>query len=79
MTFRVDGRVLGSARRAAWRRHRTLNDEFLVWIEKYVSKGRAEEAMRVIDVIASYTGTGGRKFTREEMNERRPAIGDTEV
>jgi len=52
-----------------------LNDEFRRWLDGYVEDEvdgaeRARRAMETIDRIRAYTGTGGRKFTREEMNER---------
>ena len=41
------------------------------WREDYLQKeARVEEAMNVIDDMRQTARTGGRKFTREEMNER---------
>lgn len=36
-----------------------------------VRKCRADRAMETLRRISSYASSGGRKFTREEMNERR--------
>src|SRR5438105_989431 len=35
-----------------------------------VGRRRAERAMALVRKIASYASSGGRKFTRDEMNER---------
>lgn len=71
ITFSADEHVIESARDRATREHTTLNDEFRRWLKEYASCGsRGAEAMRIVDDILRYTGTGGRKFTREEMNER---------
>jgi hypothetical protein len=60
-----------AARKRAADEHTTLNAEFRNWLESYGQRRKAaERAMGILDRIASYTGTDGRKFTRDEMNER---------
>ena len=49
----------------------TLNEQFRLWLEQYARRQRAQRAMRVIAELQGKINTGGRKFTREEMNERR--------
>ncbi|MDR1854430.1 MAG: DEAD/DEAH box helicase family protein [Azoarcus sp.] len=39
--------------------------------EVFMGKRQAERAMDVVRRVSAYAGSGGRKFTREEMNERR--------
>ena len=75
ITFSADEAKIEAARAKARRDHSTLNDEFRRWLDGYVEDEvdgaeRARRAMETIDRIRAYTGTGGRKFTREEMNER---------
>ena len=71
ITFSADERIIDSARDRAAREHTTLNDEFRRWLGEYARCGsRGEDAMRIVEDILAYTGTGGRKFTRDEMNER---------
>ncbi len=73
ITLSADERLIEQARAQARARNTTLNEEFRRWLEEYTRAEREERvrrAMETIDRIRSYTGTGGRRFTREEMNER---------
>jgi len=75
ITFSADETKIEAARAKARREQSTLNDEFRRWLDQYVGEEidgaeRARRAMETIDRIRGYTGTGGRKFTRAEMNER---------
>jgi hypothetical protein len=71
ITFSADERLIEAARERARSKNSTLNEEFRRWLEVYA---RQEEqsalAMQVIEEMRSRIGTGGRRFTREEMNER---------
>lgn len=71
VTFSADEALIQAARRKAQSANRTLNDEFRGWLEEYV--GRDEQAARAaafIDHVGRYASTGGRRFSREEMNAR---------
>ncbi|MDA3951778.1 MAG: hypothetical protein PF508_21405 [Spirochaeta sp.] len=71
VTFSADDALLEAARRKARAANRTLNDEFRAWLEEYT--GREETARRAsafLDHVTRYATTGGRRFSREEMNER---------
>lgn len=71
ITFSADERLIEEARARAREQHTTLNEAFRQWLADY--SGRAERARRASDTIRhlqGYVRTGGRKFTREEMNER---------
>ncbi len=50
----------------------TLNEQFRRWLAEYTAQERpdVDAAMELIERIRTYANTGGRKFTREEMNER---------
>ena len=68
----ADEGLIEEARRIAASRSTTLNAEFRLWLADYVGRRRqAEKAMATIHELQKVIHTGGRKFTREEMNERR--------
>ncbi len=71
ITLSADENLIEAARRQAVSEHTTLNQQFRLWLEDYARREqRATEAMRVIHELQSNISTGGRKFTRDEMNER---------
>ena len=78
ITLSADEGLIEEARRIAAARNTTLNAEFRKWLADYASRGpapdpakqRAEKAMAAIDTLRESIKTGGRKFTRDEMNER---------
>ncbi|MFP4113144.1 MAG: hypothetical protein ACOCY8_01090 [Spirochaetota bacterium] len=71
ITLSADERLIEAARKKARAANRTLNEEFRRWLEMYTGgDDRAAEAEAVMEQISAYTGTGGRKFSRGEMNER---------
>lgn len=71
ITLSADENLIEAARARARSEHTTLNEQFRVWLETYARrKEQAEEAVRFIEELQSRVHTGGRKFTREEMNER---------
>ena len=71
ITLSADEGLIEEARSIAVARSTTLNAEFRQWLADYVGRKRqAEKAMATIRELQAIYGTGGRKFTREEMNER---------
>ena len=49
----------------------TLNEQFRLWLAEYARREQqAERAMAVVRELRGKVRTGGRKFTRDEMNER---------
>ena len=71
ITLSADEHVIKLARERAASEHTTLNARFREWLEDYSQKEkRVEEAMACIDSLSKKLRLGGRKFTREEMNER---------
>ena len=72
ITLSADEGLIEEARRIAAARSTTLNAEFRQWLADYVGRKRqAERALAALNAVAEVIDTGGRKFTREEMNERR--------
>ena len=71
ITFSADENLIEAARRQADSEHTTLNQQFRLWLENYVRREqRTAEAMRDIRELQGSITTGGRRFTRSEMNER---------
>lgn len=72
ITLSADDGLIEAARERARAEHTTLNELFRRWLFDYTQrKEQAERAMAVIRDIQQYANSGGRKFTRDEMNERR--------
>ena len=71
ITFTADERLIEAAREQAAADNSTLNEQFRRWLEQYARKRRVARAMATIDEMRKYIRTDGRKFTRDEMNERR--------
>ncbi|MBE2241189.1 MAG: hypothetical protein IAE86_00415 [Burkholderiaceae bacterium] len=70
ITFSADDRLIEAAREQAAADGTTLNEQFRRWLEQYARRRQAARALESIDRMRAYVRTGGRKFTRDEMNER---------
>jgi len=71
ITLSADEKLIETARQRARAEHTTLNEQFRRWIEDYAQRRQgADEAIAVIEELRRHVRTGGRKFTRDEMNER---------
>jgi hypothetical protein len=71
ITLTADEALLNEAEQVARARRTTLEQAFQEWLEEYVAaERRVARAMDVIERVQQYASTGGRKFTRDEMNER---------
>jgi hypothetical protein len=71
ITLSADERLIEAARERARAEHTTLNEQFRLWLADYArSEQQAERAMEVVRELRGKLRNGGRKFTREEMNER---------
>jgi hypothetical protein len=71
ITLSADERDIEAARERARLEQTTLNEAFRQWLADYAGRTRrVEDAMRLLDEMRTYVRTGGRKFTREELNER---------
>ena len=71
ITFSADENLINAAHRRAEAEQTTLNEQFQLWLKNYIrGEQQAAEAMRVIRELQSSIFTNGRKFSRDEMNER---------
>lgn len=71
VTLSADEKLIEAARERARAEHTTLNEQFRRWLADYVQREQqAERAMAVVRELRGKVRTGGRKFTRDEMNER---------
>ncbi len=71
VTLSADERLIEAARRRAFAEGTTLNSQFRQWLTSYVGRERqADVAMAAIQELREAVSTGGRTFTRDEMNER---------
>ena len=71
ITLSADESIIEAARQRAVAERTTLNAQFRRWLSDYVGRGRqADVALETIQALHGSIATGGRKFTRDEMNER---------
>jgi len=71
ITLSADEALIEAARRRASEEHTTLNEQFRAWLELYARQERqAEAAMETLAVLQARLQTGGKHFSRDEMNER---------
>lgn len=71
ITFSASEELIEQARAVAARNRRSLNDEFRDWLADYAESGRKTELSfrEVVSQLKDVKVT--RKYSREEMNERR--------
>jgi chromosomal replication initiation ATPase DnaA len=71
ITFSAEEALIEAARERARHERTTLNDEFRRWLAGYArTEDRVRAAAETIAKLQAYVRTEGRKFTREELNER---------
>ena len=71
ITLSADDDLIEAGRRRAVAEHTTLNAQFRLWLSDYAGRSRhADAALETIQALGGEIATGGRRFTREEMNER---------
>ena len=70
VTLSADDQLIESARRRAESEHTTLNNLFREWLARYANEPRltAEQVRQAVDAASHFRA--GRRFTREERNER---------
>ncbi|EIJ36175.1 hypothetical protein [Thiothrix nivea] len=75
ITLSADDDLIERAREKARQQKTTLNNEFRKWLSQYTSNRseaqRRVQAYRELMQELSGVSSGGRKFSRDEMNERR--------
>ena len=71
VTQGADADLTEAAIRRATSENTTLNDKLSIWLDDNAERQwQAAKAMGAIRELGGKVRTGGRKFTREEMNER---------
>jgi len=69
ITLSADEHIIERAREVARSQHTTLNAAFRDWLEQYIARpGTAAEFDELMHQLRHVKA--GRKFTRDEMNER---------
>ena len=69
ITFSADVQKIERAREVARSEHKTLNDAFRDWLDWYASSRVSRAEIAALFKRLKYADAG-RKFTRDEMNER---------
>lgn len=71
ITFSADEEMIEAARTVAQQNHRSLNDEFRDWLAKYAATGRKKKLSyrQLVEQLGEVKLT--KKYSRDEMNERR--------
>lgn len=70
ITFSADDILIQQARRRAVAENTTLNELFRCWLEQYAAQPAAADQYASLMERLRHV-QAGRKFSREEMNERR--------
>ncbi len=70
ITLSAEKDLIEKARRQAEARNTTLNNEFRLWLAQYVEAPRNLDELNELMKGFTYV-RAGRKFDREDMNERR--------
>ena len=70
ITLSAEESIIEAARAQARADNTTLNEQFRLWLDQYARKQRVQRFRTLMDEMQKTVSTGGRKFTRDEMNER---------
>jgi len=69
ITFSADERLIKKARLRALKERSTLNERFREWLKQYAGHSSVHEGFENLMSKLSYVNSG-KKFTRDELNER---------
>jgi hypothetical protein len=69
LTLSAEERLIEQARLVARSRHTTLNAAFRQWLRQYAGADSAEQRYRAV-MEELKQADAGRRFSRDEMNER---------
>ena len=69
ITLSANEELIERARAVARSQHRTLNAAFRDWLEQYASQTGSTQAFDALMTRLTHVNAG-RKFSRDEMNER---------
>ena len=70
ITLNADEALIDAAREQAKADNSSLNEQFRLWLQQYTRKQRGRRFEELMADLHGKISTGGRKFTRDEMNER---------
>ena len=70
ITLSAEEHLIDRARKVAEDRHTTLNALFREWLEQITAQPQAPSRYQELMAQLSHVNSGGRKFTRDDMNER---------
>jgi hypothetical protein len=70
ITFSADEDLIEAARAQARADDTTLNEPFRLWLAAYARRRQVERFLAVLGDLRATVRTGGRRFTRDEMDER---------
>lgn len=69
ITFSAEESLIDKARKKAQRENTSLNKRFREWLKNYAARGESVEEYKALMKKLDYVKPG-KKFTRDEMNER---------
>ena len=69
ITLSADEQLIKKARERARREHSTLNEYFRKWLKQFTVSEKSQYDFKQLMNSLKYV-TPGKKFTREELNER---------
>jgi hypothetical protein len=70
ITLSAKAELINRARQAAKAQRKTLNQVFREWLVEYTQWDGGADAINALYQRLWYVNSGGRKFTRDELNER---------
>jgi hypothetical protein len=70
ITLSAEEHLIELARKTARAQHKTLNQAFREWLSDYTRRESDAKAIEALYKDLSYVNSGGRRFTRDERNER---------
>ena len=70
ITLSAESHLIERARKLAQDRHTTLNSMFREWLEQITAHPQAPSRYLELMAQLAHVNSAGRKFTREEMNDR---------
>jgi hypothetical protein len=70
ITFSADEELIEKAREVARSRRTTLNAAFREWLVQFTAQRNRTREFDAVMRSLRHVNSGGRRFTRDEMNER---------
>jgi len=70
ITLSADEHLIEEARAVARSRRTTLNEAFREWLVQFTARPSGSREIEKLMRRLKYVNTGGRHYTRDELNER---------